>query len=130
MKKIHIIGILAVIAGIAIIITGSKDVSTLSNFADATILQQEVKISGELDLSKDIIYDPEADANAFSFYMIDNNGTSNKVVLNSPKPQDFERSENIVATGKMVDGVFMADEILMKCPSKYKDEETRIRAQI
>jgi len=130
MKKSHILAIIGIIAGIAIIVSASRDVSTFSTFADAVLLQEEVKISGSLDLEKDIIYNPEVDANSFSFYLIDKNEESKKVILKTPKPQDFERSESIVATGKMQGENFVADEILMKCPSKYKDEETRIRAQI
>jgi len=130
MKKTHIIALLAIIAGIAIIISASKDFSSFSTFTEAELLQKEVKISGTLDLDKDIIYDPEVDPNIFTFNMIDKEGKSNKVILKSPKPQEFERSESIVATGKMEEGVFIASEILLKCPSKYKSEETRIRAQI
>lgn len=46
------------------------------------------------------------------------------MVLAKAKPQDFERSEQIVVTGSMKDNQFYADEILMKCPSKYKEEIT------
>lgn len=130
MKKSHLLIFLGLIAGIVIIITASKDVSTFSTFADAILSQEEVKISGELDLDQDIIYNPDVDANSFSFYLTDKNGETNKVILKTPKPQDFERAENIVATGKMQGDTYVATEILMKCPSKYKDEETRVRAKI
>jgi len=33
----------------------------------------------------------------------------------------------LVLTGAMENGAFVADEILMKCPSKYKEEEIAIR---
>jgi cytochrome c-type biogenesis protein CcmE len=39
------------------------------------------------------------------------------------KAQDFELSEQVVVTGEMQNGTFVANEVLMKCPSKYKDEE-------
>jgi len=61
--------------------------------------------------------------------MLDNNGESRKVIMKQAKPQDFERSESIVVTGELKNEVFVADEILMKCPSKYKDDEVRIRAE-
>jgi cytochrome c-type biogenesis protein CcmE len=61
--------------------------------------------------------------------MKDANGEERKVVLHQPKPQDFEMSEQIVVTGEMETGVFQASEILMKCPSKYKDEEIAVRQQ-
>jgi cytochrome c-type biogenesis protein CcmE len=72
-------------------------------------------------------YDPTVDADRFVFYMSDSDGVSNKVILQKPKPQDFERSEQIVLTGAMQNGAFVADEILMKCPSKYKEEEIALR---
>ena len=62
--------------------------------------------------------------------MIDSDGVSRKVVMNKPKPQDFERSESVVVTGEMRNNEFVANEILMKCPSKYKDDEIRIRAEL
>jgi len=130
MKKMHIVLMLAIITGVAIIIYGSKDVSTYASFADATQNTGSVKISGQLDLEHDVVYDIEKDANSFSFYMKDGDNVSKKVILNKPKPQDFERAESVVVTGKMQEDTFMASEILMKCPSKYKDEEIRIRAEI
>ena len=36
---------------------------------------------------------------------------------------DFERSEEITLTGHSTDLNFVATEILMKCPSKYTDDE-------
>ena len=126
----HILAILAIIAGISIIVIGSKDVSTYSSFAEATKTDQSVKITGTLDKDKELVYNPEANPNLFSFYMIDGDDVSRKVVLSRPKPQDFERAESIVVTGKMRGEEFVASEILMKCPSKYKDEEIRIRAEI
>ncbi len=126
----HILAILAIIAGISIIVIGSKDVSTYSSFAEALKTDQSVKITGTLDKDKELIYNPEVNPNLFSFYMKDGDDVSRKVLLSRPKPQDFERAESIVVTGKMKGEEFVASEILMKCPSKYKDEEIRIRAEI
>jgi len=53
--------------------------------------------------------------------MIDNNGDEQVVHFHGSKPQDFERSEQIVLVGKFDDGSFEASRILMKCPSKYND---------
>ena len=49
-----------------------------------------------------------------------------KVVFQGSKPQDFERSEQIVLTGKMVGEEFHASKILMKCPSKYNDQQIEV----
>lgn len=130
MKKNHILAGIAIAVSIFIILNGAKDVSTYSTFADASQTEGRVKITGELNLEKDIIYKPEVDPNVFSFHMIDNNGVSKKIIMHKPKPQDFERSESIVVTGEMKNDEFIANEILMKCPSKYKDDEIRIRAEL
>ncbi len=129
MNKKTILAIIALIAGIAIIVIGSKDVSTYKNFSDC-VEGQSVTVSGFLDLNKDINYDPENSPNVFDFYMNDKNGTTKKVIVKQPKPQDFERTESIVVTGKMEGDVFLASEMLLKCPSKYKEDEIRIRAEI
>ena len=48
-------------------------------------------------------------------------------MLLAAKPQDFELSEQIVLTGEMRGEAFVASDMLMKCPSKYKDEEIYIK---
>lgn len=128
MKKIYIINILVILVGIFLLFSASKDMSTYGTFGVAES-GKRMKIAGELSKDKEMIYNPEVDANAFSFFMVDADGKQAKVHLNKPKPQDFERSEQVVVTGSMKDGIFEADELLMKCPSKYKDEEINLRNQ-
>ena len=72
-------------------------------------------------------YDPLINPDLFSFYLKDDDGTERKVNLLMAKPKDFEMSESIVLTGKMIGEEFLAEDIQMKCPSKYKDEETMIK---
>ena len=39
-------------------------------------------------------------------------------------------SESVVVTGKMdQEGVFQASEVLLKCPSKYKEEQLALRKE-
>ena len=130
MKKTHIVALVLVVAAIVMMIVSSKDFSTFSNFERAEASQARVKIAGQLSKSDPMIYDPENDANYFSFYLIDQDGQKRQVVIREPKRQDFERSEQIVVTGKMNDeGIFEASEMLLKCPSKYKEEELALRKQ-
>lgn len=116
-----------IMVSIGIFMSASADVSTYATFESATLSQSRVKIAGTLNKNKSMEYDPTVDADRFVFHMLDSEGVSNKVILQKPKPQDFERSEQIVLTGAMKEGVFVADEILVKCPSKYKEEEIAIR---
>lgn len=129
MKKIYIINILIIVVGITLLISATKDMSTYATFELANNSGKRVKIAGELNKEKDLVYDPAVDPNKFTFHLIDPEGRSNEVLLTKPKPQDFETAEQIVVTGKMEADVFVADEVLMKCPSKYKDEEINLRKQ-
>ena len=127
MKKSFLIGLLALIAGISIIVSASRDVSTYATFKSAMLNSGTVKIAGEIDKSEEIHYDPQNSPNSFSFLMKDSDGKSMKVIIKKPKPQDFEMSETVVVTGKMQEDIFVAHDVLLKCPSKYKDEELKLR---
>lgn len=129
MKKIPIIAGILIIAGAILLIRASQDMSTYGTFDDAVTSGEMVKIAGVLSKDKAMYYDAEKDPNYFSFYLKDSNGEENKVVLLAAKPQDFERSEQVVVTGQMDGEAFVATDLLMKCPSKYKDEEIYIRSE-
>jgi cytochrome c-type biogenesis protein CcmE len=126
MKKSSIAGILIIALAIGIIISTYADSSTYGSFNDAKESTSELHVVGQLNKEKELFYDPKQDANYFAFYMRDNEGRESKVVFNGSKPQDFERSEQIVLTGKMVGNEFHASKILMKCPSKYTADEVEI----
>ena len=122
MKKSHIVLIVIIAIAIGAILTTLNNTSTYAGFAEAIESpRSEFHIVGTLNKEKETIYDPKEDANLFTFYMNDNKGVESKVVLHKNKPQDFDRSEQIVLIGKMKEDAFHATEILMKCPSKYND---------
>jgi cytochrome c-type biogenesis protein CcmE len=78
-------------------------------------------------MEKDFIYNPEKNANIFGFYLVDNDGREMKVLYNDTKPQDFEKSEQVVVIGKAVGNEFRVakGDLLMKCPSKYNGNEVQ-----
>ena len=122
MKKTHIIGIVIIAVAIGAILTTLNNTSTYATFKEAKESpDQEYHIVGKFMKDKESVYNPQKDANVFTFYMIDSKGAESKVVLHKNKPQDFERSEQIVLIGKMKGSEFHASDILMKCPSKYND---------
>ena len=84
------------------------------------------QVVGTLVKEKPMEYDAAKDANYFSFYMKDKSGNESKVIFHGSKPQDFDRSESIVLTGKLNGDAFEANHILMKCPSKYKNDKLDI----
>lgn len=127
MKKIYIVAALVLVAGIVMLINVSADFTTYANFQDAIKNGDKVKIAGKLRKDQPMIYNPIQDPNQFSFTMEDIQGKACQVTLLKSKPQDFEVSEQIVVTGKMQGSVFYATDILLKCPSKYKNEEIFIK---
>ncbi len=126
MKKssIILIGIIAI--AIAMILVIYTDSSTYSTFSEAKEKDTELYVVGVLNKEKALHYDPVKDANHFSFYMYDKDSTECQVVFNGSKPQDIERSEQIVLTGKMEGNTFHASKILMKCPSKYNQDQMEV----
>ena len=129
MKKIHIAASIVILIAIAMLVMSTKDISSYATFEIAERSQTRVKIVGQLDKKVDLNYDPQNAPNYFAFNMIDANGVSQKVILNEPKPRDFEMSEQIVVSGTMASEGFVADEILLKCPSKYQEEELALKKQ-
>ena len=135
MKKTHIIGIIIIALAIGIIMTTAGDASTYVSFSEAIELAEDgnakkVHVVGRLkkDQAGHIVgmqYDPLKDPNYFSFILSDTNKLEQRVVYFNPKPQDFERSEQVVITGNMQKDVFVADKILLKCPSKYVEKEVQ-----
>lgn len=124
MKKIHIIGIVLVAVALAVIVSTISNSSTYAPFSEAIAHEGHTyHVVGKVNKSKDFIYNPEQNANLFGFYLVDNEGNERRVLYNGSKPQDFERSEQIVVVGKMDGEEFHASELLMKCPSKYNGNQ-------
>ena len=131
MKLSHIIGIIVIAVAIGIVATATGDASTYVTFGKAQALAKDgdadlVHVVGKVKKGADgkaegLLYQPQIDPNHFEFTLIDNENKMQKCVYNSPKPQDFDRSEQIVVIGAMQGDHFHAQKILLKCPSKYQD---------
>lgn len=129
MNKIHIIAFLAIATGVAIIVSSAGDASAYVTFKEAKKLSvsgndQKIHIVG--DLTRDdagnvvsILSSPEK--TSFYFTLTDKDGFEQRVYHNAPEPQDFRRSEKVVIIGSYHEEIFVADKILLKCPSKYEE---------
>ncbi len=123
MKKSHIAIIIVIAISIGWLISriGSDDFSSYKNFKTAALnAGNEITVVGHLDLDENINFNPKQVM--LSFTATDKDGNSSLVYYNQPKPQDFERSEEITLKGFATDTAFIAKEILMKCPSKYNEQ--------
>lgn len=126
MKKSYIFAIGIIAIAIAIIVSTTGDASSYVSFEEAKISDAKVHVVGTLpkDENGNVLgIHPNADKLSFSFTMIDQNNTQQKVYYNEPMPTDFKRSEQVVIVGGYEGDVFVADKILLKCPSKYQEEE-------
>lgn len=121
MKKTHLLLIIMVAVLIGVILVMFKDAGTYAGFAKARNQPgDEFTVIGYLDKQQQMNFN--AKATLFSFTAVDKQGEVSKVYYNQPKPQDFERSEEITMRGYATDSAFIAKEILMKCPSKYNEQ--------
>ena len=128
MKKIHIVALVSIAIVIAVLLSFMGDLSTYETLASARQKQgKTVTVIAKLDRSVPvpIQYDPSKNANLTRFNVVDSLGNKAQVVYYFEKPFDMEKSERIVLKGKMKGEVFeitSKDGILIKCPSKYKDD--------
>lgn len=121
MKRTHIVIIVIIAIAIGAIIVSINDASTYVGFSAAQDTPgTRYTVIGELDKDAPMHFD--ARRQEFTFTAIDKDGKRCLVVYNQPKPQDFERSEEITMKGFASDSAFVAEEILMKCPSKYNEQ--------
>lgn len=125
MKRTHIIILVAIAALIVtLIIFSAGDFSTYDTINSAKEKPGKyVHLIAKLDKTQPIEYDPVNNPNYLSFYAIDSLGGRTKVVFHNSKPTDLEKSERIVMKGSMKGDHFECKDILLKCPSKYKDDK-------
>lgn len=134
MKKSHIVIIVIIAAAIGILVSTAGDASTYVGFGEAYEManagnKKDIHVVGELkkDASGNITgIEKGADKVSFSFLLVDANGKEQKVDYNEPIPQDFTKSEKVVVIGRYEGSVFKASKILLKCPSKYQEENVTV----
>lgn len=145
-----IIGGLLIIAAIIYLIVSSTQASaqyflTVAelNTKGKSVLGRDLRISGAV-IGESIQYDPQtlnlsfviADipgdnneieaqgglANVLHEAVIDPSRPRLKVVYNGPIPDLLRNEAQAIITGKMgEDGIFYAEELLLKCPTKYEE---------
>jgi cytochrome c-type biogenesis protein CcmE len=123
-KKSHIIVLFLIALCIGVFASKLGNVSSYSSYNDAKSKEgKTVQLIGTLAPGKPVNFDPIKDPNSFSFTLVDREGEQVFVVCYDDMPTDFEKSEEIVLTGAMKENTFYADEMLVKCPSKYMENE-------
>lgn len=134
MKKTHIFGIVIIAIAVMIIIITAGDASTYVTFREAMKMaadgnNKKIHVVGQLKKDKEGNVQGlqvTEDKLSVSFLMIDNENFEQKIYYNEPMPPDLQRSEQVVVIGSFKEDVFVADKILLKCPSKYQEEEIKL----
>lgn len=123
MKKIHIILLVLIAGAIAVLISFLKESTTYDTIDSAKAKPGKfVHVIAKLDHSEPIVYDAINNPNYLSFTAVDSLGEKVKVVYHNAKPDNLESSERLVLKGDYENNHFECKEIMMKCPSKYKDD--------
>jgi cytochrome c-type biogenesis protein CcmE len=132
MKKSHIFILILIALAIVSLLVFSVDFSTYDTLESSKNKPGKfVHVIAKLDKSKPIEYDPIKNPNYLTFYATDTMGKESvKIVYHNSKPTDLEKSERLVLKGKMEKEYFDCNNILLKCPSKYKDDKKTLEKNI
>ncbi len=131
MKKAHILGLIVVALGVVIIVSSIGGASSYVSFDQAKVMAErgnskKIHVIGTLTKDaegKVVGIEESPDKLSFTFMLADDNNREQMVYYNEPIPTDFIRSEKVVIVGSYQNEVFVANKILMKCPSKYQETE-------
>jgi cytochrome c-type biogenesis protein CcmE len=119
MKPKLIIGIISIVLFTSLLMYNfGNSISTYVNFEQAEG-RSTSHVVGTWDNTQD--YGFSRETMQFSFHMQDQDGNVRRVVYSKPKPNNFEQATQLVVIGELRNNVFYANEMLMKCPSKYNE---------
>lgn len=122
-RHVHLFGIFIVLAALGLAYQGVSQSFRpyTTTISEATRVQHGVHLAGYLGSTG--AYDASGN---FTFLLEDESGALLKVVSAEPRPSNFEHAVSVVAIGHYdaAQQVFLAEELLVKCPSKYQELQT------
>ncbi len=120
-----LIGLVVVLIVQATVTTGAYylTVSEIQQQAGA-LYGQRVRVSGQVvDGSEE--WDPQNVVLRFAIQ--DEDGSQLPIVFYGPRPDNFQRAASAIIEGELKpNGVFQADTLLLKCPSRYEEEPEEV----
>lgn len=120
MKFKYIVGIVVIIGFIVFAaINLSKSLTPYVSLDDAKRSEKVVQVKGQRVVGSEHF---DIDSKIFKFRMTDDKGEEFEVVYHGIKPANLEQAEEIVVIGRYSRGRFEAEQLLVKCPSKYQAE--------
>jgi len=91
------------------------------SIADVSHSRGAVQVMGKIDFAG-LKYDTQNSRLVFEIIdPTDNSGNKRlKIIYSGVVPGNFDQATSVVAKGRYQDSVFVADQLLVKCPSKYQ----------
>ena len=122
MKKSYIVG--GLVVALAMVMAMYSFKSTLTSYvtvSEAKASKRPVQVAGIVVTGTDR-YDLKR--NNLIFVLSENGGDEMQVEYDGPRPGNFDNVTKVVAIGKYLpkEQVFMARELLGKCPTKYEGQ--------
>jgi cytochrome c-type biogenesis protein CcmE len=117
-KVVLALALLAVAIGIGVT-SFKKSVTPYISFAEAKRSSGLVQVNGVL---ADKQYVLKTNEQYLSFRLKDDHGQVMPVVFRGVVPGNFDQATSIVAIGHWQQEQFEAEQLLVKCPSKYQAE--------
>lgn len=120
MKIKYIVGILIIVVFIVFAALNlSKSLTPYVSFSEAKKSGATVQVKGQrVEGSENF----DVTNKIFKFKMVDDQGEEFEVVYHGVKPANLEQAEEVVVIGRYHENLFEADQLLVKCPSKYQEE--------
>jgi cytochrome c-type biogenesis protein CcmE len=116
----YVLAIVLVFAAVAVGVTSfRKTVTPYVNFTDARRSNSLVQVNGVLAGKQYVVREGDQ---FLKFRLRDANNEVMEVRYKGVIPGNFDQATNIVAIGNYRDGYFEAEQLLVKCPSKYQAE--------
>ncbi len=123
-KVILALGLVAV--GAAVGVTSfRKSVTPYISFSEARRATGLVQVNGQI-ADKDYVIKPQEQY--LRFNLKDQKGEVMPVVYHGVIPGNFDQATMVVAIGRYKGDRFEADQLLVKCPSKYQAEAEKQKA--
>lgn len=94
------------------------------NAAATELVNQRVRVNGNVVAGSE---DWNAREITLKFLISDDSGESLPIVFYGPRPDNFQRAASAIIEGRLLpDGTFEADNLLLKCPSRYDEEPEEV----
>lgn len=124
-----------VLLGVVVFLMVQATVSTGAYYMTVSEVRQEaaalvgerVRVSGQVVVGSE---EWNAQEVTLRFRIQDESGAQLPVVFFGPRPDNFQRAAEAIAEGTLLaDGSFQANDLLLKCPSRYEEDPEEVYVQ-